>query len=710
MKSLMLTGSLNAVWVPALFAASAASAQEHQSTEREHKEAADEEQHEEAEEIIVQGTRTRRRIQDEPIRVEVIVREEIEEKLLMRPGNIAMIVNETPGIRVQVTSPALGAANIRVHGLEGRYTQLLADGLPLYGGQTSSLGVLQIPPTDLGQVEVIKGAASALYGPSALGGVINLVSRRPGDSFEAETLLNLTTRDGQDVTAYVSSPLGGGWSASLTGGAHRQSRDDLDADGWIDIPEYERLTARQRLFWKGAGGASLFVTLGAMTESRIGGTLPGRTTPDGQPFPQAQGTERLDAGLVAELPLEGLGTLGLRASGVTQNHRHLFGNVVEDDRHDTIFAEASLTGRSGATSWVGGVAFQRDGLRSDAFPAFNYGYEVPGLFAQVEHDVRPNLTFAASGRVDFHSDYGTWFSPRVSGLWRPGAWTVRASYGRGFYAPTPFVEEIEDAGLSRLEPLRDLHAETAESGSIDIGYAHGPIETSLTLFSSTIKKATRLVPVAADRVRLVNLAGDTQVGGSELLLRYRQAPFTVTGSYVYMDASEPDEVGSGRRQTPLVPRHTAGLVAVWERHGAGRIGVEAYYTGKQPLDDNPYRNESRPYIHVGILGEIAIGRVRLFANAENILGVRQTRHDPLLRPQRAPSGQWAVDVWAPTEGFILNAGVRLRLGEASRCDVGASTSASHPIPDIGGNDAPRGKRTVGKRPFADVRRPGAKRF
>ena len=580
----------------------------------------------------------------------------------MRPGNIAMLVNETPGIRVQVTSPALGSANIRIQGLEGRYTQLLADGLPLYGGQASSLGLLQIPPTDLGQVEVIKGAASALYGPSALGGVINLVSRQPGDTFEAEALLNATTRDGQDITAYVSGPLGGGWSASLTGGAHRQGRDDLDGDGWIDIPGYERFTARPRLFWEGAVGASLFVTLGALTENRIGGTLPGRTTPDGQPFPQAQDTQRLDAGLVAELPLDGLGTLGLRASGMTQDHRHRFGDVVEDDRHSTLFAEASLAGRSDATSWVGGVAFQRDGFRSETFPAFDYSYEVPALFAQVEHDLRPELTVAASARIDVHSEYGTQFSPRMSGLWRPGPWTVRASFGRGFYAPTPFVEEIEDAGLSRLEPLRDLQAETAQNASLDIGYARGPIKTSLTLFSSTIERATRLVPIAADRVRLVNLAGETRVRGSELLLRYRRAPFTVTGSYVYIDASEPDEAGSGRRRTPLVPRHSAGVVAVWERHGRGRIGIETYYTGKQALEDNPYRTQSRPYFHVGILGEIALGPVRLFANAENILGVRQTRYDPLLLPQRLPDGRWTVDVWAPTEGFILNAGLRFRLG------------------------------------------------
>ena len=77
---------------------------------------------EEAEtEIVVQATRTGRRVQDEPIRVDVINREEIEEKLLMRPGNIAMLVSETPGVRVQTTSPALGAANVRIQGLKGRY-------------------------------------------------------------------------------------------------------------------------------------------------------------------------------------------------------------------------------------------------------------------------------------------------------------------------------------------------------------------------------------------------------------------------------------------------------------------------------------------------------------------------------------------------------------------------------------------------------------
>ncbi len=621
---------------------------------------AEPEEEEEAEEIVVQATRTGRRIQDEPIRVEVLNREEIEEKIIMRPGNISMVLAETGGLRVQVTSPGLGASNIRVQGMDGRYTQVLADGLPLYGGQ--ALGLLQITPTDLGQVEVIKGAASALYGSSALGGVINLVSRRPRDWFEAETLLNATTRDGQDLTAYVAGPVGRELGLSLTGGLHRQSRIDLDDDGFIDIPGYERWTVRPRLFWEGESGAKIFATLGAMGEDRVGGTLPGRTVPDGTPYPQTQATQRRDAGFVGELPLaEGIAAQ-LRGSWMLQDHSHVFGAVTEDDRHETIFAEASVAARSDGRSLVAGVAFQSDAFASATFPAFDYTFTAPGLFAQVEQDLSESLTLAVSGRVDFHSEYGTRLSPRLSAAWRPGPWTIRASYGRGFFAPTPFVDEVDDAGLSRLEPLAGLRAETAETASLDFGWARGPFEANLTLFGSNLDGTARLVTVAPDRVQLVNSLGTTRIRGTEALLRFRRDGFTVTGSYVLVDANEPEPGGIGRRELPLTPRHSAGLVAVWESHGRGRIGVEAYYTGKQSLDDDPFRTESRPYLELGLLGEIVLGRVRLFVNFENITDVRQTRYNSLVRPVRASGGRWTVDAWAPTDGFVANAGIRLNFG------------------------------------------------
>ena len=105
------------------------------------------------------------------------------------------------------------------------------------------------------------------------------------------------------------------------------------------------------------------------------------------------------------------------------------------------------------------------------------------------------------------------------------------------------------------------------------------------------------------------------------------------------------------------------MVAIWEVEEKGRIGFEVYYTGTQSLEDNPYRMESDPYFEVGLLGEIIRGRYGFFLNLENLLNVRQTRDDVLVRPNRTPDGRWTVDAWAPLEGFVANAGVRIRLGD-----------------------------------------------
>ena len=104
---------------------------------------------------------------------------------------------------------------------------------------------------------------------------------------------------------------------------------------------------------------------------------------------------------------------------------------------------------------------------------------------------------------------------------------------------------------------------------------------------------------------------------------------------------------------------------MWEDHDKGRIGVEVYYTGRQRLEDNPYRTTSRPYFQLGLLGEVVVNRpLKAFVNAENLLGVRQTKYDPLVLPAALADGRWTVDVWAPTDGFILNGGIRIGLGGA----------------------------------------------
>lgn len=617
------------------------------------------EEAEELEAIVVTSTRTGRRIEDEPTRVEVLAREEVEEKMLMTPGDVAMMLNETSGLRVQTTSPSLGGANVRVQGLRGRYTQVLSDGLPLYGGQSGALSLLQIPPMDLGQVEVIKGAASALYGGTALGGVVNLVSRRPAD--DRELLLNQTTLGGTDAVGWSSGTWSDRWSYTLLGSVHRQEQNDRDGDGWADLAGYRRAVVRPRLFWDGGEGRTAFLTVGGMAEDREGGTVDGAITPGGTSFREALTTRRLDAGAMASLLLPGGRLVAVRGSAMGQRHGHRFGEVREDDVHGTAFTEASLSGTDAGHTWVLGGAFQFERYDGEDVEGFDYTHTIPSLFAQDEYVAAEWLTLAASGRVDWHSDYGAFISPRVSVLLRPGEWTARLSAGTGYYAPTPFTEETEAVGLSRLDPLEDLDAERARSFSVDVGRALGPVEVNATVFGSRIEGALQVREASAGRIALVNATDETRTWGTELLARYHHEGVHLTATHTFVRATEPSPDGPGRREVSLTPRHAVGLVGMWEAEGQGRVGMELYYTGRQTLEDNPYRDESRPYLIVGALAEWRIQRARLFVNMENLTNTRQTRYDPLLRPSRSPDGRWTTDVWAPLDGRAINAGVRLEL-------------------------------------------------
>jgi iron complex outermembrane receptor protein len=668
--------------------------------------------------VVVSATRGERRVEDTPLRVEVIDEEEVAEKVAMTPGDIAMLLNETSGLRVQTTNPSLGGANVRIQGLRGRYSLILADGLPLYGGQAGGLGLLQIPPVDLGRVEVIKGTASALYGSAALGGVINLVSRRPGAEREGTALVNQTTRDGTDAVYFGAGPLAGRWRFTLLAGGHRQRRNDLDGDGWTDMPGYERAVLRPRLYFDDGAGRTAFVTSGFTGEDRHGGTLAGRVVPDGSAgggaYGEALRTRRADVGGLVRWvtgdanPLFGLralhdAILTVRGSAVAQRHAHRFGAATEDDRHRTWFGEAALTLPRGRTTYVVGAALQQDDYRNANVPGVDYTFSTPAAFVQADVDAAPWLAVSTSARLDAHSVFGTFVNPRVSALLRRPAtgalagWTTRLSAGTGAFAPTPLTEETEATGLTPLAlPTggwrNGLAAERARSASLDVGgplaTALGRLEVNATVFGSRIARALQVAdapgtaPNGARRLRLGSAAAPTRTWGGEVLARLTHElgeesadgieppALRITATYAYLRSTECDAnlaAGSGtacvRREVPLTPRHAAGVVSTVEQEGRSRIGVELYFTGRQALENNPYRAMSRPYLVVGLLGErvvaTPVGAARLFVNLENLGNVRQTRFDPLRLPSRGPGGRWSTDAWTEVTGLTVNAGVRL---------------------------------------------------
>jgi len=607
------------------------------------------------EELTVSATRTNRRVPDEPTRVEVLGREEIAEKLLMTPGDIQMLLNESSGLRVQNTSPSLGSANLRIQGLRGRYTRILTDGLPLAGIQAGGLGLLQIPPMDLGKVEVVKGVASPFYGGSAVGGVVNLVSRAPEGT---DLLANATTLGGADLIGWHGGTLSESVTGSILVGLNEQDRRDRDGDGWSDVPGYRRLVARPRATWTGSSGASVFATLGATLEEREGGTLPGQVAPDGQPFPEEIDSQRYDGGLVARIPT-GSGVWALRGSVTSQRRDQTRGTERERDRRVSIFSEATRTLPVGSGALVLGAAAEGDLYRNTDIAGFDDDQWTLGGFGQFDWDPTERLGVTLTARVDHHNKAGTFLSPRVAARWRlDDTWTVRLSAGSGFVAPTPFIEETEAIGLARLEPLSGLRSERLVGGTLDLGGTLAGVELNATLFGSLLRDPIGLRPSATpERVELANATERTETGGAELLARAHAGPVTFTFTWTGLFATEVAPDDSLRQRVPLNPRHALGLVTVWE-HEKGRIGLETFFTGTQRLDDNPYRTESPSYLIVGLLAEQVVGPLRLFLNFENLTDRRQTRWDPIVRPTRADDGRWTVDLWAPSEGRVVNGGIR----------------------------------------------------
>ena len=485
---------------------------------------------------------------------------------------------------------------------------------------------------------------------------MNLIARRPTETSQ-EFLVNRSHRAASRCGGLFIRTRHSGWGATLLAGGHGHEENDIDGDGWADLPSYNRAEVRPRLFWDNHSGSSLFVTTGATWETRTGGTTAGSVLPATQSaYRETLDTGRYDVGLVGQTLVSDTYVLSARASGTWQSHDHTFGDVRERDTHDTFFAELSARRKVGRQTFVVGAAFERDAFDARDTPQFSYAFNVPGLFVQDDIDVAPWLSLSGSARLDAHSEYGTFVSPRVSALFRSGGWTSRVSAGTGFFPTTPLTEETEAAGLSRLTIRGPLQAETGQGASVDLTRTAGPFSSTVTVFASRLQH-----PVFVDRTDAYTIANQpfasTNVG-AEFLATWRREPLSLTAVYDFIHAREYEDTAFA--DVPLTPRHAVTVLAGLEDEDVGRFVLEWFYTGRQRLEANPFRNTSVPYQTFGLLAERVIGKVRLFINGEDLTNVRQTQFDPLIRPVRGVDGRWTVDAWAPLDGRNINGGIRVK--------------------------------------------------
>jgi iron complex outermembrane receptor protein len=614
--------------------------------------------------IMVTSTRVERRLEQEPLRVEVLSGDDISEKNEMRPADLRSLLVEMSGVRIQSTSASLGGVAIRLQGLPGRYALVLNDGLPLYGAQSGAFGLVQAPPLDLRQAEVIKGASSALYGPSALSGVVDLVSRRPPDT--SQVVVNQTFLGGTDLLGFDARQLSPEIGLTVLGGVHQQHAADTGHDGWSDVPALRRAELRPRLFLDDSSGHSLIVTAGGFAERRSGGPLGGSAPVPASRLSDSLDTEHADVGTVGAWRLNNEWSLGLRSSANTQARRRRIGLALEHERQSTIFGELTATLVAGGNEVVSGVAWQRNAYSNRDVPQFDEAETAPGVFVQHTLKATSWLSTTLNARCDGSGTFGTICSPRASLLVHHGSdLSARLSAGAGWFAPMVLNEETEMVGLSRVVLPEALAAERATTVSLDVTGTRGPLQVNGTIFTNRVVSPVGLRPFATasgdttSLVALVNGPGALRTWGGEVFAVFSMEPIIATAYVSFTRSRELSPETGLARELPLTPGTAAGIDLAYEEDETGTyIAGEAFYTGRQALDNDPFRQFSAPYATVGLLASQRIGRATAFVNVENLTDVRLSRYEPIIRPSPGEGGRLTVDAWAPLEGRLLNIGVR----------------------------------------------------
>lgn len=621
---------------------------------------------EELDEVRISTTRSSRSVRDIPTRIEFIGGEELDEKSNMKPGDIRMLLAESTGIQAQQTSATSANSSIRIQGLDGRYTQILKDGFPVYSGAAGGLGLLQTPPLDLKQVEVIKGSASTLYGGGAIAGLVNLIAKTPATARELRVHINGTSALGLDVNGYYGQRFG---RIGTTVFASRNSNAPYDPAG-IDltaIPKFERYLFNPKIFWYPSAKTTIAAGANTTFENRIGGDLhyiKGEADSAGGYFERNK-TQRISTQLSVSHSLNDKCGISFKNSYSYFNRTMTTPGYSFEGTQHTTYTEATCNRNGEHMDWVAGGNLLTDAFREQrvsSFPLRDYAQTTVGLFAQNTWHAAEKLFVETGLRGDHVLHYGFVALPRISLLYKFGPKiSSRIGGGAGYKAPTIFTEESERIQYRNVLPISTGMNELERSygANWDLNYRTSFADSKLTLsvnqlfFYTRINHPLLLKPVNGGQYAFQNIEGHIDSRGGETNIKFGYHDFKLFVGYTYTDAHV--HVGDTLTAQPLTPQHRVNSVLMYEVEEKWKLGLEAYYYSPQWLSDGA---TGRDYWLCGFMAERLWEKFSLYVNFENFLDVRQTRFDTIYTG--AFANPQFRDIYAPLDGFVVNGGIKLK--------------------------------------------------
>ncbi|MDO9613403.1 MAG: TonB-dependent receptor, partial [Bacteroidota bacterium] len=585
-----------------------------------------EEEHMALNQAVVTGTKTFKRQTESAVIVNVLGSEALN---LVQACNISEGLRFQPGLRVETDCQTCNYTQLRMNGLGGSYSQILINGRPIFSPLTGLYGMEQIPANMVERIEVVRGGGSALYGSSAIGGTVNIITQIPKESsYEFSTITQSTNGAAQDniingnLTMLTKKRTAG--AAIFVNRRHREAYDH-NGDNFSELPELRNNSFGANLFYKPTYNQKLEVNFSSLNEYRYGGEITDKSA-----YLAKQSEERTHnvfmGGVDYQLNFNGDNSAFIAYFAGQQTDRDHYTGIIPDDEAgrnihvnkppygttENITLQGGLQINHRFQEFLGGtnvVTFGSEFVFDDVLdtiPAYNYEINQQtknfGFFAQSDWEVRPKLTILAGVRADKHNLVDKVIvSPRFSLLSRHLTNTqFRLTWGTGFRAPQSFDTDMHIAfaggGVSRisLDPLLKEERSNSFSGSVNYDRPTEKFILGFTLegFYTHLKDVFYLQPIGSDefgdRFEKRNGSGATVNGGTlELRGNYNrkvqlEAGITVQSS-LYDDPVENIKGLAPTRRFLRSPNEYGYFTLSFTPNAKFNASVSSVYTGKMQV-------------------------------------------------------------------------------------------------------------------------------
>jgi outer membrane receptor for ferrienterochelin and colicins len=623
---------------------------------------------EELEEVRIQSTRTTRTIRNTPTRVETIDAEELDEKSNMRPSNVSMVLHESTGLQVQQTSATSGNASIRVQGLDGRYTQLLKDGYPNFGNFASGLSILEIPPLDLKQVEVIKGPASTLFGGGAIAGVVNFISKTPKEKGEFNFIINQSNIGQSNIGGYASQRKGK-FGYAFLGLLNLQKSYDVDNDDFSEIPKSNNFTINPRIFYY-PNETTTFMLGNSFTKGIMKGgdmnVIAGNADSFHKYFEQNK-TIRNTTTFEFDKKFTETNSFKLKQSWSFFDRKINIPNYEFSGFNTNIFTDASYLFITKKNTIITGLNFQYDDFKQRNISTFDAKTNTIGAYIQQTWDISDNIKLENGLRIDNvnysnlnFSKNQTFFLPKVSALFKfNNKWSSRIGGGLGYKIPTIFTEQTETNQYQNVLSLNNVEAEKSIGGTTDVNFKTNlsdefVFSINQMFFLTQINKPLILQNSGVNTF-FINADKPVISKGFETNVKFifkEDLKFFV--GYTFTDAKA--KYLSTNQFLPLLPKNKLNMALIFEKENNFKLGLEGFFTDRQFLYNG---TQSPTFWEFGFMAEKTLWKnYSFFINFENFTDTRQSNYKPVVNGSH--SNPTFDDIWTHTEGATINGGIKLK--------------------------------------------------